>query len=277
MSFGKFIYIWMRIICVISFLLAFLNLQASKLFHLDEKLSRFESALISHPVLPWVSIIMSNLIAQSSLVIQSMRILAMYSQSKRMKFFLCCLFLASTSCFAMLYAIFPLNLHRNSTKPGNFSLHPQWYMIISISSESILLSLVLYKAWDRGRLYHDFSELSSEHLLSVMVKDSIKFYVSIFVIYATTLVLIFLGPSEDSFANAQFSNAPILFLSTSMVGTLSPRLILNLRREYYAGDDYLQGGALRTLTWDADQAMAETDSDARVTCNSMPQKGDETP
>jgi len=227
--------------------LAYLNLSFSKRFLFDQMTTHFESSFVSLPILSWISVLVSQLITLSSLVIQLLRIHAIYGQNKRMKIFLCCLFLATIGCSVALYVRFPIHLHREGSGPPNFSLYPQWFMILSFSSESILLGLVLYKVWNNRKFgyHHNFSAGGSSNtskcLLTIMVRDSVKFYIAIFIIYGTSLVLIFVGRSEDSFSNPLFSNAPILFVSTGIVGTLSPRLILNLRREYYVEIDLPQG------------------------------------
>ncbi len=46
-------------------------------------------------------------------------------------------------------------------------------------------------------------------------------------------------------------DGPILFVSTGFAGTLSPRLILNIRREYYGETDSSQAAGTRSLSWAA--------------------------
>ncbi len=65
------------------------------------------------------------------------------------------------------------------TEIVSFDADPQWFMIFTLASESVLLALVLYKWWECRRIYRDLSEVTNgERLLTVMVGDSVKYYIS---------------------------------------------------------------------------------------------------
>jgi len=130
---------------------------------------------------------------------------------------------------------------------------PQWLLIFALGSESIVLALVLYKSWQCRSMYNDLSEVSTnDHLLSLMVRDSVKYYIAIFVVYAATLVVAFIGPAKENLSISALGDNMIMFIATACSGILSPRLILDLRREYYGETDpsRSQEGA-RTLSWAA--------------------------
>jgi len=198
-----------------------------------------------------------------------------------MKIFLSCLILVSTASSVILYTLFPFSTNTGSGRTLHNAqlkgfLGPQWLLIFALGSESIVLVLVLYKSWQCRSIYRDLPGMSTkDHLLDVMVRDSVKYYVTIFIVYAATLAVAFLGPVKKSSSMPVLGDSPIMFMSTGFSGILSPRLILNLRREYYGGTDHtgFQEGA-RTLSWAAPGQRPPTfNSDLREDADDLQSSG----
>ncbi|KLO11820.1 hypothetical protein SCHPADRAFT_450749 [Schizopora paradoxa] len=251
---GKILYISMRTACAIYFSLCAFDLIITWLGVVFDKKGFIETA--SFRILPLMHEVLGTLVLQSSLVIQSMRVHAMYGQQTRMKIFLILLVAVSLVSSSVLYAIFPLNpdsitVDSQHVTRSNRFLGPQWLIIFALASESVIVVLVLYKFWCCRSICGSLSGFSTnEHLLSTMVRDSVKYYAAIFTVYAATLILAFLEPERKNLPVSAMGDSPILVMSIAFSSILSPRLILNIRREYY-GKMHNSQQAAETLPWAA--------------------------
>ncbi|KLO15307.1 hypothetical protein SCHPADRAFT_268487 [Schizopora paradoxa] len=97
-------------------------------------------------------------------------------------------------------------------------------------------------------------------MISLMVTDSVKYYslmVVLYVLSSTTFAIpvrICNGASEDCKSRLGIQdNLGIVTMTAILSGILAPRLLLNIRREYYISNEEGQGAAVqnarRSITW----------------------------
>ncbi|KLO09250.1 hypothetical protein SCHPADRAFT_907943 [Schizopora paradoxa] len=205
-SAGKLAYIWMKFLCSLFLCTAALATFFTQSVVFNARADHTQVLLL--PCLSWVFFAGLILITETSFVIQCMRIYAIYNRAKWLKTSLVIFFFVSVtaSVIAIHYPLDPSStVHYGGARLQGFA-YPQWFLITSLTSESIFLSLIMYKAWEcrrsRARDVLHWRSTGSENFLDGLIQDSIKYYVVIFFVYAFSLSIIVVRPFEKLFIDS---------------------------------------------------------------------------
>ncbi|KLO04853.1 hypothetical protein SCHPADRAFT_947387 [Schizopora paradoxa] len=240
MSLAQLLYVWMRFICIIYFVASLIETAITNVAFTGS-ISTELGTLLSD--LGWLSVVTTILITQTSAAIQSLRIYAMFGSPKWMKYTLLAWFAVTTAVGSFLYVYY-----------ADLRGKPQWFMLLAFISETIFLVLVLYIAYKRQCFFVKSKSsnemvVETEDLICIMIGDSIKYFVAIFVVYTLSILIVFVKSFGDVFdSTGVFGTEPIISSLLAFSGILSPRLLLNLRREYYTPED--AQGMTRSVAWE---------------------------
>jgi len=240
MSLAQLLYVWMRFVCIVYFVASLIETAITNVAFTGSISAEMGTLLFD---LGWLSVITTVLITQTSAAIQSLRIYAMYGSAKWMKITLLAWFAVTSAVGTFLYIFY-----------ADFRAQPQWFMLLAFISETIFLALVLYIAWKRRCLFEkpvpaEPSGEATEDLMRLMTYDSIKYFIAIFVVYTLCILIVFVKSFGDVFdSSGVFGTEPIISSLLAFSGILSPRLLLNLRREYYTPED--AQGMTRSVAWE---------------------------
>jgi len=240
LSLAQLLYVWMRFVCIIYFVASLIETAITNVAFTGTISTQLGTLLAD---LGWLSVITTVLITQTSAAIQSLRIYAMYGSPKWMKFALLAWFGVTSAVGAFLYIFY-----------ADLRAKPQWFMLMAFISETIFLALVLHIAWMRKCLFvkpgpADQAASTTEDLMRLMTYDSIKYFIAIFSVYTLSILIVFVKSFGDVFdSTGVFGTEPIISSLLAFSGILSPRLLLNLRREYYTPED--AQGVTQSVAWE---------------------------
>ncbi|CAE7147244.1 unnamed protein product [Rhizoctonia solani] len=182
-------------------------------------------------------------------VIILVRIAAMYSQDKRIMYPVLVLFFAQAigmaaiigKSFAKMEATHePLPGFRICTLRG-IPEGMYIYWATNLTFETVLFALALVKAYQHvSRRRGLRADWSGPRILSVLVRDSILYFLVIFVTYIMNLV------SWSTGGTGIYQLA--IALAISLRASMGSRLLLNIREAYY-GHDVVSDNMLSTMQW----------------------------
>ncbi|CAE6520592.1 unnamed protein product [Rhizoctonia solani] len=182
-------------------------------------------------------------------VIILVRIAAMYAQDKRVIYPVLALFFAqATGMAAIIGTSFAKMKASHEYVPGFHICTllgvPQGmyvYWATNLAFETVLFALALYKAYQHvSRRRGLRPSWSGPRILSVLVRDSILYFLVIFVTYIMNLV-------SWSTGGAGIYQLAIA-LAISLRASMGSRLLLNVREAYY-GSDVVSENMLSTMQW----------------------------
>ncbi|KDN51731.1 hypothetical protein RSAG8_00279, partial [Rhizoctonia solani AG-8 WAC10335] len=126
------------------------------------------------------------------------------------------------------------------------------YWATNLAFESVLFALALFKAYQHlCRRQGLRPEWSGPRILSVLVRDSILYFLFIFVTYIMNLV------SWSTGGSGIYQLA--IALAISRRASMGSRLLLNVREAYY-GHDVISENMISTIQWEPRSADVAMDS-----------------
>ncbi|TFK47652.1 hypothetical protein OE88DRAFT_1665918 [Heliocybe sulcata] len=161
-------------------------------------------------------------------IILQLRLYALYQLNRGVLVFMCCAFIVSVSAGVTIMALVLLRLSANSQIipgivfciPVNAPSFFYAFWIPTLAFESLLCGLALYKAFKDFRSRSTVFQ-SGRHIIKVLIRDSVVYYLVMFATYFANLVIFLTGNPGQLESGIGFGAA--------MSCVMGSRLSLNIR------------------------------------------------